>query len=67
MWDSGNSFTMLQFIETIGMPLDDDDLRLMQKVRDDKIIDVYDMHRLNVLCYMSIGFLKGKKNLLTFS
>ncbi len=61
MWDSGNAYSMLQFIEVIKMPLDADDLRLLQKAKNDLVIDVYDMHRLNVICYMSIGYSIGKK------
>lgn len=59
-WDSGNSWSMREFILDSGKPLDPSDISLLRDVEYDRLLSVYDLHRLNVLCYICIGYLEAK-------
>lgn len=55
-WNSADPFSMKQVIDTCGMPLEDDELRLIRKLTEGYgIASVYDLHEMNVLCFMSVG------------
>lgn len=62
LWDSTNDLEMCWRIRESGMPLDEDDARLVAHLFDecDTRASVYDLHRLNMLCHQAIGYLKAK-------
>lgn len=60
-WDSGNAWSMRDFILASKKPLDIEDLKLLDYVAQDcGVLSVYDLHRLNVLCYICIGYMEAK-------
>lgn len=60
-WDSGNAWSMRQFILAANKPLDPSDIKLLKDVEDDRLLSVYDLHRLNVLCYICVGYQEAKQ------
>lgn len=62
-WDSTNDGEMCWRIRSSGMPLDEDDARLVRRLFDacDQQASVYDLHRLNMLCHQAIGWRKAAR------
>lgn len=61
-WNSSDPYGMAVVITRSAMPLEEDDRRLIARVIDypDSPVSVYDMLRLNNLCYMTLGFALAK-------
>lgn len=61
VWNSENDMEMCWRIRESGMPLDEDDARLVRHLFDEceTSPSVYDLHRLNMLCHQAIGYVKG--------
>lgn len=59
-WNSTNAMEMSHIVSLSGLELDEADERLVAKHDDgDDRASVYDLHRLNVLCYQAIGWSKA--------
>ncbi len=59
-WDATNDGEMCWRIRESGLPLSDEDARLVRKLFDvGEKASVYDLYRLNMLCHQAIGWRKA--------
>jgi hypothetical protein len=63
VWHSTNDVEMCWRIRTSGLPLDEDDTRLVARLYDqvDTRASVYDLYRLNMLCHQAVGWVRARK------
>lgn len=61
-WNTTDAYAMAKRILDAGMTFDADDTRLIRRGADEPeaTFNVYDLHRLNLLCWMAEGFIRGR-------
>lgn len=63
-WNTTDAHAMARIIIGSGIALDRDDSRLVIRAdaEPEATFNVYDLHRLNLLCWLSEGFVRGRES-----